>query len=83
MDRGKPADRISTRFSEAFGPHRVMFGSDWPVCLVASKYGQWVEIVSRAVSKLSQDEQARVMGGTAIDAYRLSDTRRIHRCLEL
>ena len=35
---------------EAFGPHRVMFGSDWPVCLLASKYGQWVEIVQRAVT---------------------------------
>jgi L-fucono-1,5-lactonase len=56
---------------EAFGPERVMFGSDWPVCLLASKYGQWVEIVSRAIANLSPHEQARVMGGTAVEAYRL------------
>lgn len=56
---------------EAFGPQRVMFGSDWPVCLVACQYAQWVEIVKRAIDSLSPDEQARVMGGTAIEAYRL------------
>ena len=57
---------------EAFGPQRVMFGSDWPVCLLASKYGQWLQIVSRAIADLSPDEQSRVMGGTAAEAYRLN-----------
>jgi len=56
---------------EAFGPRRVMFGSDWPVCLVACPYERWFEIGNRAIAKLSPDEQARVMGGTAIEAYRL------------
>jgi L-fuconolactonase len=55
----------------AFSPRRVMFGSDWPVCLVASSYEKWFEVVSRFCEKLSPDEQARIFGGTAIEAYKL------------
>ena len=46
-----------------------MFGSDWPVLLVACDYPKWVDIVSRAVSKLSCGEQEAVFGGTAKRAY--------------
>jgi len=56
---------------DAFGPRRVMFGSDWPVCLLASSYQRWHDMVARFCDKLSSDEQARIMGGTAIDVYRL------------
>jgi L-fuconolactonase len=55
----------------AFGAKRVMFGSDWPVCLVACPYGRWVEIVKRRIAGLSEAEQERVLGGTAIEAYKL------------
>ena len=55
----------------AFGPERTMFGSDWPVCLVACKYARWHGIVSGFVSSLSRDEQERILGGTAIEAYNL------------
>ena len=55
----------------AFTPKRVMFGSDWPVCLVASSYKKWVDTVTHLISKLSASEQERVMGGTAIEAYKL------------
>ena len=58
---------------EAFGPSRVMFGSDWPVCLVACEYGRWHSIVLRFISQLSADEQARVLGGTAVEAYGLRE----------
>ena len=51
---------------EAFGPARLMFGSDWPVCLVASTYRGWRETVGRLTGQLSTDEQARLFGGTAI-----------------
>jgi L-fuconolactonase len=57
---------------DAFGPQRVMFGSDWPVCLVACEYARWHGIVSGFVSELSTDEQDRVLGGTAIEAYSLA-----------
>ena len=56
---------------EAFTPRRLMFGSDWPVCLVACGYARWHQLVSSWISRLSRDEQARILGGTAIEAYRL------------
>jgi L-fuconolactonase len=55
----------------AFGPKRVMFGSDWPVCLVACPYGRWVEIVKRRIAELSETEQRRILGETAVEAYKL------------
>jgi L-fuconolactonase len=56
---------------EAFGPARLMFGSDWPVCLLASTYERWCEVVSEFVAELSTAEQARIWGGTARRAYKL------------
>ncbi len=56
---------------EAFGPQRLMFGSDWPVCLVACGYARWHKLVSGWTSELSPDEQARIFGGTAVAAYKL------------
>lgn len=55
----------------AFGGQRTMFGSDWPVCLVACEYARWHGIVSDFVSSLSAAGQQRVLGGTAIEAYKL------------
>jgi L-fuconolactonase len=55
----------------AFGPRRVMFGSDWPVCLLAVSYGRWVDIAGRATAKLSTHEQQRFWSGTAVEAYGL------------
>jgi L-fuconolactonase len=55
----------------AFGPKRLMYGSDWPVMLLASDYVQWYGLVTNAISKLSKAEQDRIMGGTAIEAYGL------------
>jgi L-fuconolactonase len=55
----------------AFGPRRIMYGSDWPVLLRAGDYARWFGAVGSAISKLSKAEQARIMGGTAIEAYAL------------
>ena len=54
---------------EAFGPQRLMFGSDWPVCLLACGYARWHQLVLGWVEKLSPDEQERVLGGTAMEAH--------------
>jgi len=59
---------------DAFGPSRLMFGSDWPVCLVASGYTQWAETVRTWIADLSADEQAQIMGGTAAQVYGLTIT---------
>ncbi len=56
---------------EAFGPERLMFGSDWPVCTVACEYGRWHRIVSEFASALSVPEEERILGGTAAEAYKL------------
>jgi L-fuconolactonase len=60
---------------EAFGPSRVMFGSDWPVCLAACGYSQWLGTVRELCRKLSAAERESVLGGTARRAYGL-DARR-------
>ena len=56
---------------DAFGPNRMMFGSDWPVALLAIDYQRWVGIVRQFISTLSEDEQAAVEGGTACRVYGL------------
>ena len=55
----------------AFTPKRLMFGSDWPVMLVASDYGRWAATVGGAIGKLSAAEQNRIWGETAVEAYKL------------
>jgi len=57
---------------EAFGPDRVMFGSDWPVCLVAAPYDRVVGTIAEFTARLSADEQAAIFGGTAARFYGLS-----------
>ncbi|MEI8386997.1 MAG: amidohydrolase family protein [Verrucomicrobiota bacterium] len=56
---------------EAFGPGRLMFGSDWPVCLVACDYARWHQLVSEWVAGLAPQEQSRILGGTAVEVYKL------------
>ena len=54
-----------------FGPNRIMFGSDWPVCLVAGNYKQVKEIVTNFILKLSDSEQRGIMGSNAINFYNI------------
>lgn len=54
---------------EAFGPARVMFGSDWPVCLVASDYARVVELAQILTAGLSEGERQDVFADTAARAY--------------
>jgi L-fuconolactonase len=56
---------------EAFGPARLIAGSDWPVCLVASGYAQWWNVLRDYFAPFSEAERAAVFGGTAIDVYGL------------
>ncbi|QJD97273.1 amidohydrolase family protein [Mucilaginibacter robiniae] len=56
---------------EAFGPNRVMFGSDWPVCMVAGGYNQMIKMVKNYVKKLSAHEQALFWGDNAVKIYQL------------
>jgi L-fuconolactonase len=54
-----------------FGPKRLLFGSDWPVCLVAGSYQQVFDAARSALADLSPAELDRVFGSNAIEVYRL------------
>jgi L-fuconolactonase len=72
----KPADftyYLDATF-EAFGPERLMFGSDWPVCLVAGNYGRVKELIADYVNRQCAGERAKIFGGNAIQFYGLKAT---------
>lgn len=54
---------------EAFGPERILIGSDWPVCLVAGKYSEVMQVVIDNISTFPEKEQALILGGNAAKAY--------------
>ena len=56
---------------EAFGPQRLLFGSDWPVCLVAADYAQVLHVLTGYIATLSESEQRQVMGQNALDFYKI------------
>ncbi|MGG6310660.1 amidohydrolase family protein [Paenibacillus macerans] len=59
---------------DLFGPERVMFGSDWPVCLLAATYDEVVDICRQALQdRLSPEEFEAVFGGNAAKFYKLSE----------
>ena len=56
---------------DAFGPARLMWGSDWPVCQLQATYDAWREAAETLTAGLSADDRAQVFGGTAIRFYQL------------
>ena len=56
---------------EAFGPRRLLFGSDWPVCLLRCGYIEWVNAVTTWTESLSNSEQEAFWGGNAIRIYKV------------
>ena len=57
---------------EAFGPNRLMFGSDWPVCLAACDYARWAQTVRDWATPLSPQERQALFETTARRFYRLA-----------
>jgi L-fuconolactonase len=58
---------------ELFGVRRLMFGSDWPICLLAASYGEVLESFQSLTSGLSEEERALIFAENAKDVYRLQD----------
>ena len=56
---------------DIFGVDRCMFGTDWPVCLVAASYDRVVDALRECLKDLSRDELDQIFGRSAIEAYRL------------
>ena len=57
----------------AFGAGRCMFGTDWPVCLVAGSYGRVVGALRACLDRVDDASQQQIFGGSAVEAYRLPD----------
>jgi len=57
---------------EAFGPQRLMYGSDWPVCLLAAEYPEVFGLVADFLSTLSETEREQILGTTATRFYGLA-----------
>ena len=58
--------------TKSFTPNRMMFGSDWPVCLLAATYKQSIDLVEEFTSKFSESEKNAFWAGTANKAYSLN-----------
>ena len=56
---------------ESFGAKRLIYGSDWPVCLLAATYDQQLEIVQQYIGRLTNNEKLLVMGENARRFYNL------------
>jgi L-fuconolactonase len=56
---------------DVIGPGRLLFGSDWPVCLIAASYDTVVETTGALLGRLSEAERAAVLGANAVELYRL------------
>ena len=57
---------------EAFGPERLMVGSDWPVCLVGTSYKNWWDLLRGYFAEFSDEERALIFGGCAMKTYGLN-----------
>jgi L-fuconolactonase len=56
---------------QGFGPRRLMFGSDWPVCLLAGSWKQVFAACTQALGAQPLEVREQMLGGTAIQFYRL------------
>jgi len=57
--------------TEVFGTKRIMFGSDWPVCLVAATYADVLKIVKEYFSSFSSNEKRKIFYNNAVEFYDL------------
>lgn len=62
---------------DAFGPERLMFGSDWPVCLLAASYSQVKRIIEDYVKGATPADKAKIFGGNAMRFYGIPEAARV------
>jgi L-fuconolactonase len=56
---------------EYFGPKRMIFGSDWPVCLLAATYERVLDAFQKLLAQLNEEERQRIFFDNAVEFYRL------------
>src|SRR5262249_5880230 len=54
---------------DAFGADRLMFGSDWPVCLLAADYDRVFGLVKKRLAQVTEGEQEKISGGNCERFY--------------
>ena len=57
---------------DSFGVNRVLYGSDWPVCLLAASYKEQLKFLESYIKKFSALEREKIMGGNALEFYNLN-----------
>ncbi len=57
---------------DAFGPDRVVFGSDWPVCNITASLGRWVEALHAVIARRSVDDRRKLLHDNAVRLYGLT-----------
>jgi len=63
---------IINHVASEFGPNRIFFGSDWPVCTLAATYRQWVEALQTIVAGWPAENQRKLFHKNAVEFYRLA-----------
>ncbi|WP_336920985.1 amidohydrolase family protein [Aquipuribacter sp. SD81] len=69
----EPLEAVWTVLLDAFGPDRLAWGSDWPVCLLARPYAEWAALAAGLVEPLPAAGRHAVLAGTAVRTYDLPD----------
>lgn len=59
----------------SFGPNRLIWGSDWPVCTLASSYEKWCNTTDTLLSDLDHADRSAILGGNAVQMYNLNGAR--------
>ena len=72
LARGRPRT-LRTARARCVGAERCLFGSDWPVCLVAGQYSQVIEALRECLAGNEPAAMARIFGGTAAEVYGLGE----------
>ena len=57
---------------DRFGPARLLFGSDWPVCLLAASYAEVLDAYRRAIDGISRADREAIFGANAMRCYRIA-----------
>ena len=57
----------------AFEEDRIMFGSDWPVCLLAASYKQVYDLILNYINDFSEYQKAKLLGKNALRIYNITD----------
>lgn len=59
-------------FLDSFGPDRVVFGGDWPVCTLVATYQEWADALRAVIGTRSEEEQRKLLYDNAVRLYELN-----------